>query len=149
MVSLRSYNTITIHLPALEQPGLVLVADVLGLGVGHLELGDGVHHGHAPRAPSLRVQLPQISPALGAHVLHHGGVRAARGEPEDSLLRSQNITHLGLQLRDILGAWTAIIEWYLDKDFCDLPNIGTSHLANFALLVFEGEEQPARPQKAT
>ena len=38
---------------------------------------------------------------------------------------------------------------YLDKDFCDLPNIGTSHLANFALLVFEGEEQPSRPQKAT
>ena len=55
MVSLSSYNTINIHLSALEQPGLVLVADVLGLGVGHLELGDGVHHGHAPRAARLRV----------------------------------------------------------------------------------------------
>ena len=42
-----------------------------------------------------------------------------------------------------------MIDWYLDKDFCDLPNIGTSHLANFALLVFEGEKQPSRPQKAT
>ena len=50
------------------------------------------------------VLFAQVGPALGAHVLHHGGVRAARGEPEDSLLRSQNITHLGLQLRDILRA---------------------------------------------
>ena len=70
MLSLSSYNTITIHLPALEQPGLVLVADVLGLCVGHLKLGDGVHHGHAPRAARLRVKLPQVSPALSAHVLY-------------------------------------------------------------------------------
>ena len=116
----------------------------------HPQLWNSMDHGNSSalhRDPG--VLFAQVGPALGAHVLHHGGVGAARGEPEDSLLRSQNITHLGLQLRDILAAWTAMIDWYLDKDFCDLPNIGTSHLANFALLVFEGEEQPARPQKAT
>ena len=107
------------------------------------------HRNSSPLHRDPGVLFAQVGPALGAHVLHHGGVRAARGEPEDSLLRSQNITHLGLQLRDMLGAWTAMIDWYLDKDFCDLPNIGASHLANFALLVFEGEEQPAGPQKAT
>ena len=51
---------------------IMYLANVPGLSVGHLELGDGVDHGHAGvPGPSRVPLLPQVSAALSAHVLTH------------------------------------------------------------------------------